>query len=146
MEPQADDGKPAKRWFRRSPASERRKAKRQKISGLVAYYWDGGAPQAHAIRDISSTGLYLLTDQQWYPGTLLTMTLQKTTDSGAGPDLAIAVQTRVMRQGTDGVGFAFVALQNLKQHRGESNMRSTADKKELEEFLQRLHGASYEKD
>ena len=49
-------------------------------AGLAAYYWTGAAPAAHNIKDISSSGLYVVTEERWYPGTLVMMTLQKTSD------------------------------------------------------------------
>ncbi|HEY6764483.1 MAG TPA: hypothetical protein VI386_06905, partial [Candidatus Sulfotelmatobacter sp.] len=45
---------------------------------LVAYYWDGAAPTSHKIQNISSTGFYLTTKERWLPGTMVTMTLQRT--------------------------------------------------------------------
>ena len=35
---------------------------------MAAYYWNGAAPKAHTVRDISSTGLYVVTEERWYPG------------------------------------------------------------------------------
>jgi hypothetical protein len=53
--------------------------------------------------------VYLLTPQRWYPGTLVTMTLQRTEKDEAGIRQSITVQARVMRSAEDGVGFRFVA-------------------------------------
>jgi hypothetical protein len=138
VEPRADEKKRGKRWFHRFRASARRKAERREVRGLVAYYWDGGAPVAHGIRDASSIGLYMSTDRRWYLGTLVTMTLQSAGIAGTDPDLSIVVQARVVRSGTDGVGFAFVMPEGEKQKRGQNNDRSAADKKTVAEFLQRF--------
>jgi len=55
------------RWL----STDRRSSKRHPLPGLVAYYWTGGAPQAFHIADISTHGLYLLTDERWFPGTMI---------------------------------------------------------------------------
>jgi hypothetical protein len=75
---------PIRNWFKRLWSSDDRKARRQPAPRLAAYYWSGSAPSAHDIRDVSSTGLYLLTEDRWYPGTLILMTLQDIDDAGNG--------------------------------------------------------------
>jgi PilZ domain len=95
-------------WLKKLFSRERRRATRKSCVSLVAYYWDGAAPVAHAIRDVSLTGLYLLTDERWYPGTVIEMSLQKTGDSGNEQDRAIRIMVRAIRLDSDGVGLAFV--------------------------------------
>ena len=75
------------RWL----STDRRGSKRHPLPGLVAYYWTGGAPQAFHIADISTNGLYLLTDERWFPGTMILMTLQRTNTDGDDPDDFISV-------------------------------------------------------
>ncbi len=140
MESRTADVK-ARRWFQRWSASDRRKAKREQVLGLVAYYWDGAAPGAHKVREISSTGLYLQTDQCWYPGTLVTMTLQRTGISEAGAQRSIAVQTKVVRQGMDGAAFAFIMPQSRKSSAAQYGGNPAADQKALEVFLRNIIGA-----
>src|SRR6266702_472555 len=65
-------------WFKRISSPEHRKAQRMKSPLLVAYYWDGAAPKSHTIQNISSNGFYLVTKERWLPGTMVTMTLQRT--------------------------------------------------------------------
>jgi hypothetical protein len=130
--PETNDASSWKHWFRTPSSSERRRARRQPLPGLVAYYWDGGAPEPRGIQEISSTGMYLLTDQSWYKGTLMTMTLQRTDSTDDGLERSIAVQTRVVRSGTDGVGLAFVfsEVQNVQTN--------ATDRKGLNKFLHRF--------
>ena len=123
---------------------DRRKGRRHEAPPLVAYYWDGASPVAHRIRDISSVGFYLLTEQRWYVGTLVTMTLQRTGGADAGSELSIAVQARVVRLGADGVGLAFV-LRPSQDHKDRQAGRSPqelaaigADKRTLDRFLRPL--------
>jgi Flp pilus assembly protein TadG len=134
--------KPVKSWLERLMSHDRRKAQRLEEPRLVAYYWDGSAPAAHGIRDISSAGFYLLTEQRWYVGTLITMTLQKTAGADAGSEQSIAVQARVVWLGPDGVGLAFVLPEGQAAHRPEGLLAHQADKKTLERFLRPLWACS----
>jgi PilZ domain-containing protein len=99
-------------WLKELLSRERRGAERRNSTSLVAYFWDGGAPAAHAIRDVSTAGLYLLTPHRWYPGTMIEMTLQKKGVLNNEKDRAIKITAKVIRHGADGVGFAFVLPHN----------------------------------
>jgi uncharacterized protein len=122
------------RWL----STDRRAAKRHPLPGLVAYYWTGGAPQAFHIADISFVGLYLLTDERWFPGTMILMTLQRTNTDGDDPDDFISVLTRVIRWGTDGVGLTFVPSNTVDLNTGESLPDTGVGKKALHRFIQRV--------
>ena len=65
-------------------------------------------------RDISPSGLYLLTEGRWYPGTMVMLTLQKNGEIVAGSEQSIAVEAKVIRSGDDGVGLAFVLPERRK--------------------------------
>jgi uncharacterized protein len=129
-------GKPSslKMWLSNWLSSDRRRAQRQPLPGLVAYYWTGSAPRAYQIADISASGFYLLTEERWFPGTMVLMTLQRTDSLGRNLDDSIAVQSRVVRWGSDGLGLAFVLSTS-----GDSSIRENGvDKKTFERFLGRL--------
>ena len=124
VDPESEDVKPRKGWLERwwSPepkkALDPRKAPREPSYGLAAYYWTGAAPTAHAIRDISSTGMYILTEERWYPGTLILMTLQDADSGDNGVEGSISVHSRVVRWGADGVGLQFVPQDDPSAHDG----------------------------
>jgi len=92
------------RWFSR----DRRRARRYARPELVAFCWTGAAPAPRRVDNISDTGMFLLTDERWLPGTLIAMTLQKANSNGDDPEDAIAIQTRVVRWGPDGEGLDFI--------------------------------------
>lgn len=96
-----------KNWFEELMSRDQRRPQRYAAPRLVVYFWDGGTPTPHCIRDISVTGMYLLTPQRWYPGTLVTMTLQRTDTKETGVLQSIAIQARVVRSAEDGVAFRF---------------------------------------
>jgi hypothetical protein len=88
--------------------SEERRAVRLPLPGLVAYFFTGGSPRPHPIKDISVTGFYMCTDERWLPGTIIRVTLQMVGTSGEGGRDTITVHSRVVRWGPDGGGFEFV--------------------------------------
>lgn len=97
-----------KNWFEELLARNQRRAARYAAPRLVAYFWDGGTPVAHCVRDISVSGLFLLTLQRWYPGTIIDLTLQRTDRIDEETIGAIRVRARVMRSTDEGVGFRFI--------------------------------------
>ena len=125
-------------WLQRWWSPDPRKAPREEAPGLAAYYWNGAAPEAHGIRDISSSGLYLVTEERWYPGTLVLMTLQRTDSGEKIAERSIAVQSRAVRWGHDGVGLQFILPESQDLKRGNGPMGEGADRKEFERFLQQL--------
>jgi Flp pilus assembly protein TadG len=130
--------KGVKSWFEQLMSRDRRRGERHEAPPVVAYYWDGAAPAAHPIRDISSAGFYLLTEQRWYVGTMITMTLQKTGGANTGSEASIAVQARVVRLGADGVGLAFVLQPPQQGRHSQGPLANGADRKTLDRFLRPL--------
>jgi|HubBroStandDraft_5_1064220.scaffolds.fasta_scaffold167976_2 hypothetical protein len=126
---------PLKSLFGKLFSSDRRKSERQPAPKLDAYYWTGGAPAAHGIRDISLTGLYLVTEERWYPGTLITMTLQKNDNTDEDSVSSIAVKSKAVRWGDDGVGLEFVLPESQDKRKGQNSQEAGADRKTLEKFL-----------
>jgi hypothetical protein len=119
-------------------SKERRKADRMPADELSAYYWTGAAPREHIVRDISSTGLYLLTEERWYPGTMVKMTLQKRNEEANYPDRAISLQSKAVRWGEDGVGLEFVLPDGRNRTRNENLLEADVDRKRLQRFLKDL--------
>jgi len=133
IQPEMTDVRPPRGWLERWWSPDPRKAPREIAPGLAAYYWTGGPPEAHPIKDISSTGLYVITEERWYPGTLVLMTLQV---SDAGEEVAertICVHSRAVRWGKDGVGLQFVL-----QNNSDDPSMAAADRRALDKFLNRL--------
>ena len=132
--------KPVTRWFESLFSRDRRNAKRQTSLPLVAYYWDGAEPLAHGILDASLAGVYLLTKQRWYPGTIVTLTLQRARAAANDPDRSIAVNSRVVRSGPDGVGLVFVPSPPQNSRNADTSSLRAADDKTLTKFFQLVEG------
>lgn len=120
---------------------DHRRSPRHVTPPLVTYYWEGERTRAEPryILNISTSGLYLLTDRRWYPGTLVKMTLQKTENADTDSERTIAVLAKAIWSDSDGVGFKFVFAASgdrLTTHGIDGNR--LADKKALVRFLQQL--------
>ncbi len=126
-----------KRWLNPStPAknSDRRRAHRRYVPGMVAHYYTGGAPTPHEIADISMTGFYLLTEDRWMPDTMIQMTLQKPCAKG-GRKQSITVLSKIVRRGSDGVAAQFVMPESLDPHGHDVQPSQTTDKFALARFI-----------
>lgn len=136
-EAEVKDSKPRKSWLQRwlnPEPPEPRKAPREALTGLAVYFWTGGAPVEHGVRDVSSTGLYVLTDERWYPGTIVRLTLTDRRERTA--ERSITVSASVKRWGNDGVGLQFV-LQNGKTPLADGMVQGVG-REQLEQFFQQF--------
>jgi hypothetical protein len=134
--------RPPRSWLERWWSPDPRKAPREPAYGLAAYYWTGANPEPHDVKDISSTGLYLVTEERWYPGTLILMTLTRTDCGEECAERSIAVHSRAVRWGNDGVGLQFVLANPQDIRRGRQvPIVDGLDKRELERFLRQLQNS-----
>jgi PilZ domain len=127
-----------KNWFEWLFSKDRRVANRTVRPGVVAYYWDGGEPMSHDIVDISSTGLYLSTDDSWHPGTQVMVTLQRVGAVESDPDRSITVNAKVVRLGQNGIGFKLVMPEEKVDQGRRGVALNGADRKAFHTFLKRL--------
>jgi len=118
-----------------SLSGNRRHGERIGLPGLVAFYFTGGAPKPHEILNISSSGLYLRSKEQWYPNTLVRMTLERQ-DQQLGENRSISVLARVVRIDDGGIGHEFVTTEVLSNLRTRDFLpQEGTNRKELEKFL-----------
>jgi Flp pilus assembly protein TadG len=92
------------------------------------------------VRNISDRGLYLLTEQRWYPGTIVMLSLQREDLPQNHPDRSITVNAKVIRAGDDGVGFSLVMPVDT-QTTSQNNLGVGADKKAFLRFLHALESS-----
>jgi hypothetical protein len=104
--------------------AEQRSAERRPVDKFAAYRWNGSGLQQETVRDISSSGLYILTEERWKPGTLVFLTLQREGSLETDSQRRIEVHAKVTRCGKDGVGLAFV-LQNDPDSRQWESLRES---------------------
>jgi hypothetical protein len=127
--------KPIRDWFKAPSSNDSRKTYRRGTPPLVAYFWDGGRPVAHTVQNISPTGFYLATSERWLLGTLIMMTLQRTTSDASTDDCSLIVMSKVVRYGEDGVGFAFIPVEVTTPGQQITAGAQAADRRTLEKFL-----------
>lgn len=142
-ESEEKSAKPARSWLQRllnPEPTQPRKAQRESLSGLTAYFFTGGAPVGHAVRDISASGMYVFTDERWYPGTVVRMTLTDRLQPTA--EHSLTLNMAVMRCGCDGVGLQFLTRpepsRRGRQAAPQDVMGATADEWQIAQFLQRF--------
>jgi hypothetical protein len=140
--PQNQESWPKKKksWLERFLSTEpddKRGVLRESIPGLTAFFFTGGAPVPHGIWDISETGVYVITDERWYPGTVVRMTLTDQREPTA--ERSFTVNAMVMRWGNDGVGLHFIFHDKKDRRRGnlslEERAMGVADSDSFREFL-----------
>jgi hypothetical protein len=105
---------------------------------LIAHYWTGGPPRAHKIADLSSTGLYLLTNDRWTPGTRILITLQRTDEEHNPRERGLGAEFMILRWGRDGLGGVFIpSVPGITFNPRGVNLQG-ASKAALEAFVQRM--------
>ena len=87
---------------------ETKRAERRPAHGFVAHYRVGRSARQDDIKNISATGLFLLTEERWVPGTVVSLTLQMQSPLEEISERRIIVQAKTILWGEDGVGFSFV--------------------------------------
>jgi len=127
-----------KSWFVKESPPDRRSAERVPSPWMVAYDWSGSELKRHDIRDISTAGVYLLTEERWPPGELISIGLHRKDQPEDSPDRAVAVQVKAVRWGQDGVGLSFVEAKDLDIGIGAVPLTNGADRKEPEQVRQKF--------
>jgi hypothetical protein len=104
-----------------------------------AYFFTGGKPVAYPIRDISAVGVFVLTEERWYPGTVIRVTLVDRRQPT--PDRSLTLNCKVVRPTKDGVGLEFVLNDDLRSRGKNTAMDSQVlgvDKEQIDWFLARV--------
>ena len=114
------------------------RAKRYSTPDLVAHYFTGGAPHSFQVADMSATGLYLLTQERWAPGTLIRMTLHKKDRSGGSPKDSICVLSELVRVDENGAGFSFVLPDYRYLCAYGLRPEEMLDRKSIERFMRKI--------
>lgn len=119
-----------------SKRSDRRRARRHAIPGLGAFFSMSVSRRPFEVRDISTEGFYVVTEERWTPGTSLLVGLQIVNPVSREIEAMISVQSKVVRLGPAGIGFAY---DDEPVHR--STLHGTAKVEELvqlRKFLQMI--------
>ena len=97
-----------RRALKRFGEPEQPRAERWPATGLSALYGIDSASRPGSIKDISISGVYLLTQERFAANQTVALILGLDGKRGEDADLQIPIQTRAAWQGEDGVGLEFV--------------------------------------
>lgn len=97
-----------KKALQRFGEPEHRRAERWPATGLSAFYGIDTATKPARIKDVSISGVYLLTEARFTADQAVALILRLDKEPAENSDLRISLRTRAAWQGTDGVGLEFV--------------------------------------
>src|SRR5580692_10532693 len=103
-----------KSWVRRLGHPDKPRAERRIPLGFVAWQANNPASKRSTVADISSSRLYLQTDERWPIGEVVPVTIEVEGWLEKGAQQQISVQMLVVRAGEDGVGLSFVLPAGLE--------------------------------
>jgi hypothetical protein len=115
---------------------EQRKKERRFVP-LFAYFGTVCSSQPYEVGDISAVGFYMITPERWLPGSPFPVTLQRTDADLTEQDGSISVQARVVRSGSNGVGFEFV-LEDSQNTPAGSMPGCAATQEDMDRFLRAI--------
>lgn len=99
-------------WFQKAflPPEEVQnpRAERREVPGLEAIHWTGSSPGLDIVRNISASGMYLVTRERWPEGEINPIRLVYPELTDDSPDHQVTIETRTVRWGEDGMGLSFV--------------------------------------
>lgn len=99
-----------KRWFDKAfpETSPIVRAARRSVPRLEAFHWTGDAPGLDAVKNISASGMYLVTNERWPLGQVnpIRLTTEELPLEAPGHD--VEVQATAVRWGEDGMGLRFL--------------------------------------
>jgi len=122
-------------WFDKAALPRRQRAERRPAPELAAYHTSGSGLKLDVVKDISATGVYLLTEERWLPGELVSLTLQRKGPPEKSPDRRITLKMMAVRWGEDGVALSFVLPKDLDVRLWESPLKAEVDQTEPEDIL-----------
>ena len=114
-----------KGWLESFLEPEVDRSERRPVEQFAAYRWNGATLVQESVRDISPTGVYIVTKDRWQRGTLVTLTLQREGPLETTAERRLDVRAMVARSGKDGVGLAFVFAKDDPASRQWESLRAT---------------------
>lgn len=108
------------RWVERLLHADKERAERRTTEDFAAYWWDGASVREEAVRDVSSTGVFVCTSERWPQGKTMWMTLQRRGPLELSAERRMTAQTKVMRPLADGVGCMFVSAKHPEERAWEA--------------------------
>ena len=98
-------------WFEKTFPQEQTiqaRAERREVPGLEAIHWTGSSPGLDIVKNISSSGMYLVTRERWREGEINPIRLVYPELTDDSPEHQVTIETRTERWGEDGMGLSFI--------------------------------------
>jgi len=98
-------------WFEKTfPAETDQsvRAERRAVPGLEAIHSTGSCPGLDIVRNISATGMYLITRERWPQGDVNPVRLVYPELANETPEQQVTLMTKTVRWGDDGLGLTFI--------------------------------------
>lgn len=96
-----------KDWFKDPPPKKQRMGARQPAPQLVAIHPSHEDVKEDPVKDISATGIYILTDDRWDEGTPVPLTLHRRSIQNEDSEDDFTLPAKTVRSGEDGVALTF---------------------------------------
>jgi hypothetical protein len=95
-----------KDWLKEPPRTPRMGV-RHPAPDIAVIHPSGTTEKDDPVKDVSATGVYMLTQDRWDPGTPVPLTLHHTNIEDKGSAHGITLPAKTVRCGKDGVGLSF---------------------------------------
>lgn len=123
-----------KGWLESFLEPEVDRAERRSVEQFAAYRWNGNDVVQEAVKDVSTTGVYLFTGERWQPGSVLSLTLQRQGPLEMNSERRLDVRAKVVRCEENGVGLAFVFAKDDHARKWESLRESLIEASKPEDM------------
>lgn len=120
------------------PLPERRSIIRLLVQGLIARTGEGAMKTQHEVRDVSPTGLYLRTREQWKPDKVVSLVLQRKDATEEQHEKRVRAELKVVRCDEGGVGFAWVWPEGVEFEPWKRVHTKRSDETDADYFLREL--------
>jgi len=128
-------------WFR-LPFVYHSRSERRESPALAAFYWDGPTPRQSHVANISCSGAYLLTNERWKAGEILSLSLQRSGVLETANQRHFTVQAKAIRSDRKGVGVAFLMPRGADLHLWQSAIKAEVPQTEPEDVVREFRLAA----
>jgi len=128
-------------WFR-LPFVYRPRAERHESPALVAIHWNGHTPHQSRVANLSSSGAYVLTSENWNPGEIVSLTLQRKGTLENSPRNRFTVQVKATRRDRNGVGVAYMLPKDIDLRLWQPTIKADAPQTEPEDIVREFRTAA----
>ena len=120
----------------------RSRADRYESPALVAVHWDGPTPRQSAVANLSNSGAYVLTRENWKPGEIVSLTLQRKGTIQDSSRFRFTLQVKAIRRDEDGVGVAYLLPRDTDLHLWERSIKAETPQTEPEDVVREFRTAT----